>query len=248
MPVSKMKMFAQLYKKEMRDLLPEIVVIIVLTIVMDGWIMLRTDGLSNAVVVIPIMISIGLAGFIPLLSSFKMISSEWSNNTVYLMMSLPVSGAMILGGKLLALFSQALIGVLAAGGAGALLFFHSFPDALQEISIHPDIYNRMFWLSIISIIGFLYLVTASFLSQLVGRLSRKRSGLLTLGTFLVILYLGQKLANLITYALTMDSMRFTAVQLDYYFNIINAYSIGYVLISALLFIAGVIIFDRKLEL
>jgi ABC-type transport system involved in multi-copper enzyme maturation permease subunit len=92
---------------------------------------------------------LGLVGFLPLLSSFKLLSREWSHNTVYLVMSLPVSGAMILGSKMMVLLTQYIVGTLLIGLSGSLLyatklfqFFAPYQPDLAMLANHPELISN----------------------------------------------------------------------------------------------------------
>lgn len=250
MPVSKGKMFAQLYQKEMREILPEIILVVIITILLDGWLSIRfQDGPAKNIIFLPVILTIGLAGFIPILTSFKMLSSEWSHNTVYLLMSLPVSGAMILGAKLLAVFTQMIIGTAVAMGAGILIIVNVFPQGWQQISAYPDLISGVTRIGAVPLIAFVFVCCVSFLSQIVGRLTRKHSGIVTFGTFIIILYLVNKITELVggRYEM-MDKLVPTQALPDAFFNVVNAYSLEYLLIAAILFAGAVWLYDKKLEL
>lgn len=248
MPVSKRKMFTALYRKEMREILPELIVVVTITVLLDAFVLFRYAGHNQGVILMPIFFTMGLAGFIPLLSSFKMLSTEWSTNTVYLIKSLPVSGAMVLGAKLLALFTQLIIGILVAGGIGTLMVLQALPEAMPALSAHPEAFTRAALVFAWLLIGFLLLCCASFLSQTLGRMTSKHSGMLTMVSFVVIMGLVNKIWGLIGSFIAPDSNPIISGFGRTFWNISTAYSLGTLLIAALLFVGAVWIYDRKLEL
>ncbi|MGI5920655.1 MAG: ABC-2 transporter permease [Syntrophomonadaceae bacterium] len=233
---SKWKMLGQLYRKDMYSLRKELVAIIIFTLLLDGWIFFASDY-PNQAIIVPASLTMGLAFFLPLITSFKMLSQEWSQNTVYLIMSLPVSGALVIGSKLLAVMSQFLIGTLVAGITGSVMLWFTFPE------IHPFIienFSRLLFVYLFCISGILYLCSGSFLSQVIGHLSRRYSGFITVGVFIAILYLVGKLTDLLN---IMDS----ASQLPG--GITAAVAGGfYLLISLLLMVAAVYLYNYKIEL
>jgi hypothetical protein len=105
MQKNKWRMLGQLYLKDMHDLKAEIIVVLAITLLLDSFIYF-SSGYPRQLIILPVLMTIVLAAFIPLVSSFKMLHREWNDNTVYLVMSLPVSGYMIIGSKLLAIISQ----------------------------------------------------------------------------------------------------------------------------------------------
>ena len=104
MSVKAITMFAALYKKHMRETLPEIVVVASVTVLMGLLVYFKMGSLLSAVAAAMVMV-LGLASFLPLISSLRL-GQEWNNNTIYLKMSLPVGGGMILGSRLTALLTQ----------------------------------------------------------------------------------------------------------------------------------------------
>lgn len=186
---SKTKMLGQLYRKDLRELRPEIIFIVAATIIINTWVYMASNTNQKAAVVIPLIISLGLAGLLPLISSFKLLGREWSNNTVHLIMSLPVSGAMVIGSKLLALLTQYIIGILVVGVTAFLIVSSSAPEIWQQIMIEPGaktVFQLAVFLNILGLTNIIFFISSSFLSQLVGRLSRKHSGLISFIVFIAI--------------------------------------------------------------
>lgn len=251
MQKSRLKMLGQLYLKDMHDLKAEIIIVLAITLLLDTWIY-YISGYRRQVVILPTALSVGLvvliplmtmglAAFIPLVSSFKMLGREWNSNTVYLIMSLPVSGTMIMISKLLAVLSQFLIGTLVAGVTGGLMLWNIFPEVQPFITqnVHHFIY-----LYLMLVVLLLYLTTSSFLSQVIGHLSRRYSGLITTAIFIVIIYVVGKITDV------FDGL-FPTIHSGTG-NIISGaiwYYIGMYFVAALLLMAlTVYIYDHKVEL
>lgn len=262
MQTSKLKMLGQLYSKDLHEITPEIVVTIGLTVAVFVAMWFATEGQSNlrGLAILPILFAMGLAGFLPIITSFKLLGREWSNNTVYLIMSLPVSGTMIMGSKLLVLLTQYVLGTVLAGLSGALLLF-SIPEVKQLIANYPQVFSYTIAVYILCICGVFYLCCSSFLAQIIGKLSKKYSGLATAGAFIFILYVVNKImhyvgtwfdfnknllvniqpnmVNIQSHILGMDASVFK--------SICTASGI-YVLFSVLIMVLAIIIYERKIEL
>lgn len=241
MQKSKWHMLGQLYLKDMHDLKAEIIVVLAITLLLDTWIYFAS-GYPRQIIILPVLMTLGLAAFIPLVSSFKMLSREWNDNTVYLVMSLPVSGTMIMVSKLLAILSQFLIGTLVAGITGGLMIWYSFPEVQPFIA--PNL-NHFAYLYLIVTVGLLYLITGSFLSQVIGHLSRRHSGLITAGIFIAILYVVGKITDL------AGSWFPPVIQpgLEGIIpTIIWSYAGLYLLIALLVMVLTVYIYDHRVEL
>ncbi|MEN6463081.1 MAG: hypothetical protein ABFC94_17150 [Syntrophomonas sp.] len=240
MQKSKLRMLSQLYLKDMHDLKAEIIVVLAITILLDTWIYFAS-GYPRQIIILPVLMTIGLAAFIPLISSFKMLSREWNDNTVYLVMSLPVSGTMIMLSKLLAILSQFVIGTLVAGVTGGLMVWYSFPEIQPFVT--ENLY-RFVDVYIIVIVGLLYLITSSFLSQVIGRLNRRHSGLITAGIFIAILYVVGKITDLVGLWSPGAQPGLQGIMPD----IIWSYTGFYLLIALVLMVLTVYIYDHKVEL
>ncbi|HBQ26772.1 MAG TPA: hypothetical protein DD791_10305, partial [Syntrophomonas sp.] len=87
MQTSSLKKFFKLYSKEMRELRPEILVVLIATLVLNLFFYFKAQELP-AMVIVPSMMMLGLAGFLPFISSFKLLGREWNSNTIYLLLSL----------------------------------------------------------------------------------------------------------------------------------------------------------------
>jgi hypothetical protein len=171
----------------MRELAGEIILVLAITLGLNGLFYFRY---TNAGAVIgPAFLTMGLAALMPFVASFKLLKREWSSNTIYLLMSLPVSGTMVLGSKLTALLTQYVIGTLAAGATGYFLLTRVAPEVKALILNQPELITRIYILFVFSFLLLALLVAVSFLSQLVGRLIPRLAALTTAVMFLALLYL-----------------------------------------------------------
>ena len=251
MSTNKLKMFLGLYAKDMRESIPEIMVVASVAIVLNGIFYLRVIRPEAAVapnthlaLIIPVLMVMGLAVFLPLFSSFKLLSREWNNNTVYFIMSLPISGAMILGSKLLALLTQYVVGTLIAGMTGLVLVWNLIPEILRSISDQPHGFSMVLLLYLLSAAFLIYLISISFFSQIVGRLSTQFSGLITGGVFVLTLYIVGQI-NDFTSSLNVKMFA------DWYTTPIVSLLTANLMVlvtAAAIFTLAVIVYNRKLEL
>lgn len=254
MSTSKSKMFFSLYAKDMRESLPEIIVVAALAVALNGILYLRViqseaAAKLNAFILIPVLMVMGLAVFLPLISSFKLLGKEWSNNTVYLIMSLPVSGAMILGSKLLALLTQYVAGTLIAGITGFILIWDVVPlrdivtGLIQVISAQPQRLTWILLFYLLSAVFIIFLISVSFFSQIVGRLSARFSGFITGVMFFFTLYIVGKI-NDFGFTINFRELSMFATPT----GLLLAANMMVLLIAAIIFVLGAVIYDRKVEL
>lgn len=193
------KKFIALYGKEMRELLPEIFVVLGLVILITGMYYIK-PGDYPALIIISYTMLAGLVVFLPFISSGRL-SREWSSNTIYLMMSLPVKGGMILGTKFLALLSQYLINSIVLVLAGILLVFpHLYMLDTAEISQLNEFLAQgmvpMLLFYLLSIAGLSYIISLSFFSQLAGKLVSRFSKVFTVVVFAGTFWLISRLIDL----------------------------------------------------
>jgi len=127
MQTSSLKKFFKLYSKEMRELRPEILVVLIATLVLDLLFYIKARQFP-AVIIGPSIMILGLAALLPFISSFKLLGREWNSNTIYLLLSLPVKGGNVLGSKLLALLTQYLFGTIIVTAGSIILAFLLFPE------------------------------------------------------------------------------------------------------------------------
>lgn len=248
--------FFTLYQKEMRELLPEILVVAGLALLVLV-LALTVAEPFNRIMLLPLMMLIGLAGLLPVVSSFKLVSREWTSNSIYLLLSLPVGGTSVLGAKLAALITQYLVGALITAATFILLSATAFPE-IQELlrvlnhlnnSMDPSLQSQLVWgrllilLATVSTLAFV--ISISFFSQIAGRLVRRGQGLITGGIFVVFMWLTLKVI-------------FGFFQFLYGAGILTAYSSPLAkngcflavtaFLAVIIFTVTAVIYDRKVEL
>lgn len=203
------RMFSALYRKELRELAIDIVIVTVLAVLVNVYLFFKLNhGPYVHLLIVPNLMLLGLAGLLPFISSFKLISREWKSNTIYMLLSLPVKGTAVLGAKAAALLTQYVAGTMAVAVSSVLVSLAlAGPEigaAIRQLYIHPEInLNQLLGTGmlcyILSMAGLVYLVSISFGSQMVGKLVRSHSGLVTLVVFIVLLYVVQYLGALLAY-------------------------------------------------
>ncbi len=197
MQVSAGKKFFALYRKEMRDILPELIVVAAIAIVFTALVYINSPQMPQ-LVMLPLLMATGLAVFLPFISSFKLLWREFNNNTIYLIMSLPVKGGTVLGSKLAALLSQYLLGILVVVITGLTIVVLQAPQLPAGVDISKRVWDMVslgLLAFLLSMLTLAYLISTSFFSQLVGKMASRFSGLLTAVVFFVALSLGGKLMD-----------------------------------------------------
>lgn len=256
-----LKKFFKLYAKEMRELRPEIVVVLIAALVIDLYFYFKAQDMP-ALVIGPSIMILGLAALLPFISSFKLLSREFRTNTAYLLLSLPVKGGNILGSKLLALLSQYVIGTVVVAIGGIILLVLLFPEPglaevlkqAQAAGIDTRLQTMLsigglFYL--MSMVGMGYVISISFFSQLLGTLVRRFSGPVTAIVFVATFWLMGKVMTplwqqLGNYSeLRMSQYNFSVAALN---GIIGSYTLIMLIGTALVFLAAVLVYNHKIEL
>jgi hypothetical protein len=253
---NKLKMFGQLYRKDLHEIIPEILIVVIGVVLITASFFLRSSE-PSPVVIVPLILLFGLAGLLPLVASFKLLSREWSNNTVYLIMSLPVSGAMVMGAKMLVLISQFIVGTLLIAISGYVLYanglyqyFTPQQPGYMLLQNNPELVKYLLAFYLSGLVLLIFLCCISFLSQVVGKLSRKFSGLITAGAFIAILMISGKILNAVGMGNTAANpiaIRMMGDTGSFIYNL-NLSSLSYLLLAFIIFILASLIYDRKLEL
>lgn len=233
------KKFMALYKKQMREILPEIIVVAAVAVVISLVLYYKVGAFPPAIG-FPVVMLIGLAGFLPLISSLRL-SQEWSNHTIYLMMSLPVGGGMILGSRLAALLTQYLLGTVMAGLSGLLLTLALFPEAFSYVEKILPYWGHAALMYLISMASLAYLLAISLFSQVAGKLVNRFSGLVTALVFIITLWLSGKVMELMWAPGTVE-LRETTLSL------LSSVLGQILLVTALIFALAVMVYNRRVEL
>lgn len=233
-------MFAALYKKQMRETLPEIVVVAAVTVFVGLVVFFKAGSLLPAIAAAMAMV-LGLASFLPLISSLRL-GQEWNNNTIYMMMSLPVGGGMILGSRLTALLTQYIAGTLIVGIVGMLLALGLFPDDfVYYLKLSMPYWDEAFLVYLLTVMILAYLISISFFSQIIGKLVSRFSGLVTLVTFFGTLWLSGKVMSLMGSQVVLGPQDLSALVL--------AEMVGQItVVSAVILALAMVIYNRRVEL
>lgn len=238
MQTSKLKMFGQLYLRDMRELAGEIVLVLAVIIILDGLCFFRCA--SAGAVIAPAFMTLGLAAFLPMISSFKLLKREWSGNTIYLIMSLPVSGTMVLGSKLAALLTQYIIGTLAAGITGLYLLIQMVPPFKAVMLNQPVLITRAEILFGFSLLFLALLIATSFLSQLVGSLVPRFAKLTTVIMFVLVLYL---MGHLVDNYSMLILEHYSSVVLPSYWAALGMAALVFIVMAG-----SVYLYDHRIEI
>ncbi|HZK43896.1 MAG TPA: hypothetical protein VFC73_06365 [Syntrophomonadaceae bacterium] len=243
MKVNHLKMFLKLYEKEMMELKTEILLTISAVIVVSVLVYFAGPrfGWPNLLFV---MVA-GLAGLLPVITASKIFTKEWNSNTIYLVMSLPVRGGMILGSKLAAVVSQYLLGTITVVISTITLALVLFAE---EIAIITSEFINIPWglgfsIYFMSLVFGVYLVALIFFSQIIGKLVAKFQGLTTVITLAGMLWLTNKvIAQLIGHMDYSPELILAPVEPFIYTSF---YYIGAAIV---VFIAAVLIYNWRIEL
>jgi ABC-type transport system involved in multi-copper enzyme maturation permease subunit len=261
MQTSSLRKFFKLYGKEMRELRPEILVMLIATLVLDLLFYFKARQFP-AMIIGPSMMILGLAALLPFISSFKLLGREWNSNTIYLLLSLPVKGGNVLGSKLLALLTQYLIGTVVVTAGGIILAFLLFPEPgmaetlrqAQALGIDTRLQTiissgTLFYL--MSLVGMAYVIAISFFSQLLGKLVTRFSGLVTAIVFIATFWLMNKLMTplwqqLGNYSqLYMNQSNFSIAAFN---QLVGMNTLIMLAGTIIVFIAAVLVYNHKIEL
>lgn len=240
MSAKPLAMFGALYKKQMRETLPEIVVVAAITVFAGLFVYFKAGSLIYAIMAAMMMV-LGLVSFLPLISSLRL-GQEWSNNTIYLMMSLPVGGGMILGSRLTALLTQYVLGTLMVGIVSLLLAMGMFPEDFgYYLKLSISYWDEAFLMYLLSVMMLAYFISISFFSQIIGKLVSRFSGLVTIITFFAVLWLSGKALSLMTGSMAIGFPDLTAQLLGVLLGQIT-------LVAAVILALAILVYNRRVEL
>lgn len=129
--------------------------------------------------------------FVIFIGTFTSVSREWSNNTIYLVMSLPIDGKKIFLSKLLAVMTQLIV----LGGTSILVgsLLSSYFLGADIIAAITQFFgflssHQLLKVLVMGIIllffGIIQMILVAFFSTIVGRVFKKFSWLITFFTFI----------------------------------------------------------------
>lgn len=205
--------------------------------------------------------------FVIFVGTFTSISREWSNNTIYLVMSLPIGGKKIFLSKLMAVMTQLfvlggtsiLVGALLSAYFLGVDLINVLAEALGFLSSHQLLKVLVMGI-ILLFFGIIQIILVAFFSTIVGRFFRKFSWIITFFTFIFTNIFIGKINELIIRALIAPVNRHLSVigsrdfdgqfivegGLPFQFFLLQLTII--LLISAGLFFLTAAIYDKKVEL
>ncbi|MGI6285039.1 hypothetical protein SEF58_04385 [Neomoorella humiferrea] len=265
--ISGWQKLGRLYRKELRDLRLESMVVLGLILLWNFFLYYKAGTATwppGTHLVFSLMMLV-ITGFLPLIESFKIWGDEWKNNTVYLLLSLPVNGQQVVLAKLLAVLTQFILLSLAALLATGALFKATVLDA-YFVMINNEIWQLIrqyrLILAIITVNGILELanvVLLAFLGSLLGQSVRKFSGWLAGAFFLAGMYVSGKLATWLAKVLNYLPWPTINIRLPLNFHSLSisassgemsiyAGTAALLLVTILLFITTVLFYNRRVEL
>lgn len=253
-------MLFNLYKYELKKFKKIMMVFLSITLILNIYQGVKVvTGYSNTYTGMAVDMTLAMFTFlIPFfLSDHILVSKEYSDNTIYLMKSLPVSSKLTFLSKNLAGVSVYIVFSLFVGILGIIQMFIAlkidpkFAD-FHSIYLHIDgsTANKLFeiimglsCLYISSIVLFLTGINSVFLSSMIGKTFKKYSSLISMGSFLIILYL---IGKFISATNTSEIINGT------FTNSFLAASLGFdalfLVISAILFFGTCFVYDKKIGL
>lgn len=257
---SKWGMFKKLYIKEMQEIKQELLAIIVFALAINVASFIWPE---SPVVILPLMLVIMASGVVPIISSVRSLAKEWNNNTIYLLMSLPVKGIMVFSAKLLALFTEFLIGtsgviLITATNFMIKISVHDwtiwsqFSAQFNEISPHLSLLIKVFLgLYALILTLFIYLVSIVFLSQTIARIKGKYMKIVSYISFATLIYVGSKISNWVLSNLPwiqqLNYITLEQVSTNLTLTFLSTIAV-LVILSALMLTGAGTIYDKKLEL
>lgn len=254
-------MFARLYLKDIQDIKMESAIFMISVAAWNIFLYMKyLSGWPYQLSVGQSLTAFGIAAFIPFIESFKLLWDEWKHNTVYLIMSLPVSGTMVLLSKLAVIITQ-YVALSLFSAVCFLLLAHATPawevmwsfirSAITDQSL-PLKFAALFYASTVA--GMIYTAALAFLSSVVGKLAKKLSGLASLGTFLIAGYVCSRASDLISRGL--EKIGVTGLYYDHP-DVLRDISISgfpaapalsLLIVGAIVFILAVRVYESAVEL
>ncbi|WP_353893536.1 hypothetical protein PRVXH_000282 [Proteinivorax hydrogeniformans] len=267
---SNFKKLMMLFKKDLMNLKFESLILLGLIVVGYSLIIFRvqaTDDMLKAAVIgnLSFLIFFGTL-LIIFIRSFSLVSNEWKNKTLYMIMPLPVKGKTIFLSKIMAITTQTIV---ISGISMAFLIavwttiigLGEVQQALNTLMVNSselisEYKGEIIKVIILGFFSFISLIVTVFFSSVVGRMFKKMSGLITFITFLLTNYAISKITSITHRLIGIE----TSIQTSTAFDTVEAsvevfsiqqfwfYNITTVIITLALFFATTYLYDQKVEL
>ena len=258
MAVSKWNMFKQLFQKEWDQVKTETYFVLALALTVNLAVVV-----FNIEQVAPLYAFVLMAPFlVPLYSTVQLFRREWSEGSIYLLLSLPINGGPIFLTKLLAILLEFI--VQTAGAYGITFLFGYIFEVTSRTNLKwawtmamsergSLILQAAVMTGLIIIAGMALLASTIFLSQSLGRLVRRYQGLCTFVSFLFLLWLAGKIAvgagDLVFRFINLPNIPHTPIPQTAAMWQTTAFLLATEVLITVLYLAGTAyIYDTKLEL
>ncbi len=176
--------FVKLYKKEMRALAGLALLVIGITLFLDLFLQTRVDKWTPST---PEAASAAFFVVLPVWAVIALVYSvqqEWTGNTIYMLLSLPVRGSVIIAAKLLAVLSWFVVLNLFR----LVSFLLHFRSTLLWPESGSPMHLLAFWVGMLAfgyLLGMALFLVLMLFSMLAGRLAPKFCGAAAFGTMFV---------------------------------------------------------------
>lgn len=207
-----------MYKKDIMNLKTESIFMLAFVLGLNAYIYYQvmtsesTIGASGYGV-LSSMIVFG-ALFLVFIRSFTLVSSEWKDNTLHMIMPLPIGGKSIFFSKLLAILTQTFIigGVSLALALGVLYMILELENiqqifnflAMDSGGLLSSNLMEIVKLAFYGFISFASLIVIVFFSSVVGRMFTKWSGFITFVVFIMSNVLIAQVTNLLARGISFE--------------------------------------------
>lgn len=254
MKKNKGSMFRKLYIEEMKDIKQELLVIVASALICNIALLIWPDSSTIAFLLTLVIMS---SGIVPLVSSIKSLSYDWNNNSIYLLKSLPVKGITMLLAKTLAFLTEFFIATLAVSIFSVLGNITTLSVEINEFIMAVGSEKAWLFISIQILIylaillGFAYLVSMIFLSQMIARIKGKFMRLVSYISFAALVYIGGKIASWVIPNLpwiqNLQLIPQEQILASIVMVLISAI-LMFILLSVFMLIGAGAIYDKKVEL
>lgn len=192
-----------LFRKEFKSILPLYGVYAVLVGLCHLLLLYKRASLDNdSIFVISLVIPVVFLGLISVGIGYYQLQVEWKTNSIYLLLSLPVRGWMILTTKLAAVLSLITLSLLWIGISFIVILFRAkWGDLIGSIDmkeLFPSLLNitlNSFWLYILAASLLIIITQITFL---LGQLVPRLNWLVRFATFIGIIWLVLRLSPIVS--------------------------------------------------